>query len=102
MSSTPEGKVKRKISNLLKTYAPDLWYDMPVPSGFGKSTLDYVCCYYGRFFSIEAKAAGKKPTERQNAMIRQMEAAGGKTFVVSDEESLDTLRQWLETARLSN
>ncbi len=93
--STPEGKVKRKVSALLKQY-DCLFYTMPVPSGFGESTLDYIGCHYGRFFAIETKAAGKKPTPRQDGIIEQIRAAGGKAFVVAGDEGFDELKRWLD------
>ena len=90
---TPEGKVKQKVSRLLKT-VPGLWYTMPVPSGFGESTLDYLGCYLGRFFAVETKAPGKKPTSRQMSTIDAIERGGGKVFVV-DGDTTD-LENWLK------
>ena len=52
---TPEGKVKAKVSKLLQEFEEILFYDMPVPGGYGKSTLDYVCCYRGLYFVVETK-----------------------------------------------
>jgi penicillin-binding protein-related factor A (putative recombinase) len=66
---------------------------MPVQGGYGQSTLDYIGCHNGRFFSIETKAPGKKPTDRQNMIIDQMNAAGGKTFVIDGD--LEELEEWL-------
>lgn len=91
--STPEGAVKRKVSALLKAHG--VYYEMPVPSGFGKSGLDYTGCHEGLFFAIETKAPGKAPTPRQLLTIDSMQKAGGKVFVVSDEESLGHLEYWL-------
>lgn len=93
---TPEGKVKRKVSALLMN-TPGLFYDMPVPSGFGKSTLDYIGCYRGRFFSIETKKPGGVMTERQKQIAAQMRAAGGVVFVVDGD--LTELETWLESMK---
>lgn len=98
MSSTPEGRIKRKVSALLREF-PRVWYDMPVPGGYGKSTLDYVGCANGYFFAIETKAPGKKPTERQEAMINSMESAGAKTFVIDGDAGLNELEDWLHEVR---
>lgn len=95
MSTTPEGKVKKKVSALLQTM-PRVWYDMPVPYGFGKSTLDYIGCANGRFFAVETKAPGGQPTPRQKVIIEQMRRAGGKVFVIEDDAGLVPLRLWLE------
>ena len=90
--STPEGRVKRKISSFLKT--TDCFYDMPVPGGYGKSTLDYVGCFRGYAFYIEAKAPGRKPTLRQQAIIATIKRAGGKVFVVDGD--ISELERWFD------
>lgn len=89
---TEESKVKKKVSTLLKKYAA--YYEMPVPSGFGKSGLDYQGCFHGRYFAIETKAPGKKPTPRQELTIKAIEAASGKVFVIDGDCS--ELQRWLE------
>jgi hypothetical protein len=94
--STPEGKVKAKISALLKKYAPGVYYEMPVPGGFGKSGLDYTGCYLGRFFAVEAKAPGKKPTGRQEVTIAAIRHAHGMVFVIDGPEGLAELERWLK------
>lgn len=95
---TPEGKVKAKITALLRNYEPDVWFTMPVPSGYGESTLDYIGCVGGVFFAIEAKKPGGKPTERQLLMMNKMELAGGKVFVVDGEAGLARLQGWIQNA----
>ena len=99
MSTTPEGKIKKKINALLDSYGAALYRDMPVPSGYGKPTLDYVCCYRGMYFAIEAKRPTKEPTTRQEGTIEDMRAAGARVFVVNDDDSLDALAVWLEAAQ---
>ena len=71
---------------------------MPVPSGYGRTTLDFLGCYRRRFFAIETKAPGKKPTLRQAAELKLIDRAMGKTFVIDDVSSpvLDELRAWLD------
>lgn len=95
MANTPEGRVKRKISQLLVRHG--CYYDMPVPGGYGKSTIDYHGCHYGMFFGIEAKAPGKKPTKLQEIILAEIRAAGGKAFVIDgDTTELDT---WLHSLK---
>jgi hypothetical protein len=98
---TPEGKVKAKVSKLLAVYGEDVFYDMPVPGGYGKSTLDYMCCFHGRFFAVETKAPNKEPTERQEIMLRRVRHAGGRTFVVAGDVGLEDLKLWLASVHLS-
>lgn len=95
--ATPEAKVKGKLRRILKEY-PGLYTYWPVPSGYGNTTLDLLGCYRGRFFSVETKAKGKKPTLRQTQELRNIELAMGRAFVIISEESLvfDELRRWLD------
>ena len=97
MATTPESKVKAKLRKLLKNY-PDIYTYWPVSGGFGKTTLDVLGCYRGRFFEIETKAPGKKPTLRQQFEIESIAYAMGKTFVITGTDSpvFDELRQWLD------
>lgn len=99
--TTPEGKIKLDVGKILANYGEDLYSYMPVPGGYGKPTLDYMCCYRGCFFAIETKAPGKKPTKYQLLTIEDMQKAGGVVFVVNDGPSLERLRSWLEYLRLS-
>ena len=97
MGTTPENKVKAKLRKLLKNY-PDIYTYWPVPSGFGKTTLDVLGCYRGRFFEVETKAPGKKPTLRQQVELESIGRAMGKTFVIigTDSPVFEELRQWLD------
>lgn len=94
MASTPEGKVKKTVSALLKA-TPDLYYFMPVPSGYGESSLDYLGCYRGKWFAVETKAPGKKPTDRQNMIIERIKKAGGAVFVIDGD--VTELKKWIDT-----
>jgi hypothetical protein len=96
MAQTPEGKVKKKVSDLLKATS-GVYYYMPVPGGYGGTTLDYIGCHRGAFFGIETKAPGKKPTDRQKQIISAIERGGGETFVIDNahDEALAELRTWL-------
>jgi hypothetical protein len=76
-----------------------MFYDMPVPAGYGRPTLDFIGCYGGHYFAVETKAKGKKPTPRQMDTIDRMRAAGAEVFIVIGEDDTDQLRHWLETYR---
>ena len=97
---TPEGEVKKTVSKLLKSY-PNVFYDMPVPSGYGKSTIDYFGCAGGLFFAIEAKAEGKEPTARQWRILETIVDAGGKIFAIDGPGiQMNRLIAFLEDAAL--
>lgn len=93
MASTPEGRVKQKVSQFLMSLGEDLYYEMPVPGGYGKSGLDYVCTYRGKSFYIETKRPGAKPTERQEQVIKKMRRAGAAVFVIDGD--LKELKEWI-------
>lgn len=81
---TPEGKVKGKIKAMLKRHG--VYYAMPIGTGFGNSGVpDFLCCVNGEFLAIEAKAGKGKPTALQEKNMRDIEAAGGRALVVSDD-----------------
>ena len=95
MGGTPEAKVKRRVSQILKR-ADNCYYFMPVQTGYGSPTLDYLGGSRGRAFAIETKAPGKKPTVRQHAIIKEMERAEMKVFVIDGEPvQYEELRIWL-------
>lgn len=88
---TPEGRTKAKVKRVLGK--PGIYFHMPVQNGMGAPTLDFVGCAAGQFFAIETKAPGKKPTPRQEITISQMQAAGGKVFVIDGDTT--ELEAWL-------
>jgi len=90
---TPEGVVKSRVRKLLARYQGMYSY-WPVPGGFGRATVDVLGCYRGRFFAVEVKAPGKKPTLRQTQTLAEMQAAMGRTFVIDDD--VEELKQWLD------
>lgn len=96
--ATPESKVKRKVKALLLSQR-DMYFNMPVPAGYGEPMLDFVGCHRGEFFAIETKADGKDLTPRQSFVKENMESAGGKVFVITgtgDENDPSTWEGWNE------
>jgi len=92
---TPEGRVKSSVRKLLARYQGMYSY-WPVPGGFGRATVDVIGCYRGRFFAVEVKAPGKKPTLRQTQTLAEMQAAMGKTFIVDGDDGIEELERWLD------
>jgi hypothetical protein len=83
MAATPEAKVKSLIKQLLILH--DAYYVMPVSNGMGRHGVpDFLVCAYGRFIGIEAKTAGKYPTELQMSNLRQLDATGGVALVINE------------------
>ena len=91
---TPEGRVKAKIKRILNR--ADAYYFMPVQTGYGLPTLDFLCFHRGRGLAIEAKAPGKKPTKRQEAIIHDIQLSGAKVLVIDgDQRTYAKLEEWL-------
>jgi Holliday junction resolvase len=87
---TPEGKVKRKVVEVLKKH--EVWYFFPANNGFGKSGIpDIIAIVDGHFVGIEVKSATGKPTELQKICGKQIEEAGGTWLVVSNDVTLEVL-----------
>jgi hypothetical protein len=94
---TPEGKVKAVIKSVLARHGEHVYIHMSVPTGYGRSTLDYLGCAYGWGFAIEAKRPGRKPTIRQERVIEEMLKAGMEVFVIDGPDGVEHLEQWLTT-----
>jgi Holliday junction resolvase len=89
---TPEAKVKAKVYKVLK--AKNIYYFSPQTGGYGRSGVpDIICCCRGIFIGIECKAGNNKPTPLQEAEMEKIRAAGGKTFVINENNlhELDSL-----------
>jgi hypothetical protein len=97
MARTPEAAVKDQVRKVLKKHKA--YWHCPVQNGMGAPSLDFVGCHRGRFYAIETKAGNKRPTERQENTIREMQDAGAKVFVVNEVTGTDELDKWLEGVR---
>ncbi len=106
---TPEGQVKKLVKDylisiglipagqaVLCTAGNTGWFHMPVSNGMGVHGIpDFIGHYRGRFFAIETKTKGKKPTDRQMHQLNALGMTGAATFVVDSEESLEGVKRWV-------
>lgn len=91
---TPEGSVKAEILAELKKL--EAYVFMPVPTGYGKRTVDILCCVKGRFVAIECKRADGlgKVTKNQAAILGKVMDAGGLGIVARGwNDVYDVLRE---------
>ena len=80
---TPEAKVKKKVTEILKRY--DAYYFFPATGGYGKSGIpDIICCYKGRFIAIECKAGKNEPTALQWKNLQAIQDAKGIALVINE------------------
>jgi hypothetical protein len=81
---TPEGKVKDKVKRLFKSMG--VYYAMPATGGYGISGVpDFLVCLKGRFIGVECKAGKGKPTALQLKNLAEIEASGGISVIVNEE-----------------
>jgi hypothetical protein len=98
--TTPEGKIKVKVKQLLGEYG--VYYFMPVQSGLGAAGLDFHCVVrWGDVplaFFVEAKASpSDRATARQEMFMHDRKRhQNARSFVVCDDHTLLELRSWLE------
>ena len=91
--TTPEAKVKAKVKKVLNEIGA--YYTMPVTSGYGNSGVpDFLICLRGKFYGIECKANGGKPTALQLKHHDDIRKAGGVALVI-DETNVENLRKEL-------
>ena len=91
---TPEAKVKAKVKRVLTDIGA--YYTMPVTGGYGNSGVpDFLVCYEGKFYGIECKANGGKPTALQLKHLDDIRKAGGVALLI-DETNVETLRKEFE------
>jgi pantoate kinase len=88
MASTPEAKVKAKIKAILKAH--NVYYAMPIGTGYGNSGVpDFLCCVHGYFIAIEAKAGKGTTTALQDKNIKQIAESGGVALVINETNLAD-------------
>ena len=88
MASTPEAKVKAKIKAILK--ANNVYYAMPIGTGYGNSGVpDFLCCVHGHFIASEAKAGNGKTTALQDKNLKQIRESAGVALVINETNLAD-------------
>jgi pantoate kinase len=88
MADTPEAKVKKKIKAILSDN--NIYYAMPVGSGYGNSGVpDFLCCVRGYFIAIEAKAGKGTTTALQDKHLKQIADCGGVALVINENNLAD-------------
>lgn len=81
---TPESKVKRDVTTMLKNRGAYYFYPVAGALGARAGIPDIIVCYRGWFIGIECKAGRGKPTDYQLNQIDAIQKAGGIAFVVNE------------------
>ncbi len=78
---TPEGRVKKRVRDILSKYG--VYYTMPVTGGYGRQGApDFICCVRGMFVGIECKSGKNQPTSLQKAVALTIEQSGGVALTI--------------------
>jgi hypothetical protein len=80
---TPEAKVKAKVKAIF--HAHDVYFVMPMGTGYGKSGVpDFLACCCGKFIAVETKAGKGKTTALQERELSFIREAGGIALVINE------------------
>lgn len=83
----PEAKVKEAIRQQLNSLGADCWWYMPVASQWSvKGVPDFIGCYRGMMFGLEAKAEKGRATAWQKLHLERINLAGGFGIIVRGVE----------------
>lgn len=95
-----EQKIQASILNLMKERGA---YCVKVMAANRNGVPDIIACYKGQFVAIEVKDKYGRPTELQQANIRQIRTALGYAIVAWSVEEVEHLLEEIdETLRTSN
>lgn len=91
-----EADVKKEVKKILASHKPDVWWYMPVQTGYGvKGIPDFVCCVRGKFLGIETKFGRNTESVWQKKQGAAIQEANG-VYLVVNEENLYTLNATIE------
>lgn len=99
--ATPEGKVKKKLIDFLKSLGGDCFYYMPVQNGMGQTGIpDVMAIIKGVPFAFECKATPKQHTTVLQAYaLDRIQKAHGYAWVVDNESvefATQAIAKWYE------
>ena len=97
--ATPEGKIKSKLDKMFKSEG--VLYYSPQAGPYGAAGWpDRMLIVCGMFAGVEVKADEKcKPTALQLRIGEKIKEAGAEWFLVYDDATIETVRQWIVSTR---
>lgn len=86
--------------SIVKHAKSDGWWTFKIAGGaFQRAGVpDLLCVKHGRAVFLEVKQPGKRPTELQKAVMKEIHDVGGAVVAVvtSKEEAAGVLSQWAQ------
>ena len=95
----PEHLVKNEIKKQLTSLGTDCWWYMPVAGPWSIAGVpDFIGCYRGMMFGLEAKAEKGRATAWQKLHLERINAAGGFGIIVRGVEDAGLVTEQLKAA----
>lgn len=97
--ATPEGAIKAKLDKMLRSEG--VWFFSPQAGPYGVAGIpDRILIVCGTFVGVECKADAKKEmTALQKLRRKEIEEAGGVYFLVYDEQTIMSVRNYIDSRR---
>lgn len=81
-----EADVKAEVKKVLNSYGRQIWWYMPVPTGFGvQGVPDFICSVRGRMVAIETKFGKNGLTKYQVKQMEEITASGAAHMVINED-----------------
>lgn len=95
-----EGDVKVNIRRIIEKHTSDeLWYFMPPSNGYGRAGIpDFLGCYNGYLFAIEAKFGNNTLSKHQERECGLIKGANAAMFIINEknvEAFADEFDAWI-------
>lgn len=89
--------IEKHVKDALRAYLKEIgaYYFMPVQTGYGARTLDFLICHKGVFYGVETKRPGvKQPSSAQAVCMAAIVRAGG-AVCLENSIGLETVREMI-------
>ena len=97
----PEYFVKEEINKQLRSLDEHCWWYMPVAGPYAVAGItDFIGCYRGMMFGLEAKAENGRTTAWQKLHLERINLAGGFGIIVRGVEDAGLVAEQIRAAWL--
>jgi hypothetical protein len=102
MAKKPESMLQRRIKKELKSAIGGWWIKIHGGPFQEAGIPDLLGCVDGKFFALEVKRPGEKPTQLQIEAMKDIKLAGGTVAVVeTPKEAINVVQKALRASKRS-